>query len=118
MNYDVIAQFLGKKANGLVPVAVDVLTAGDYHLYLLFNQTDAFYVLIETDHPDSDEHVIRDISFSFPVTFERWCKEQDSEVGSTKSIFLCVGNRYYALAKVQLKSSTDITSFGLSYYKD
>ena len=118
MNYDTIAQFLGKSANDLVPIAVDVLTAGDYHLYLLFNQSDSYYALIETDHPSSDEHIIRDISFSFPVIFEGWCKEADNEARSTNSAFIHVSGRYYALARVNLKPGADITSFRLSYYKD
>lgn len=66
----------------LMPVAVDVLTPSDYHLYLYATEAMRFesneeepqkwYVLVEANHPWIDQ-IVKDIESSFPVTVEGWC---------------------------------------------
>jgi hypothetical protein len=121
MNRDLIAYFLGEKANGLVPIAVEVITGGDYHIYLLFDQTDRWYALIETDYPDLTEHIIDDIHSAFPVIVKGWYVSSGDANGQSKLSGSpdFIGTRLnYALAKAELKPGKSIRDFGLSYYRD
>lgn len=70
MNYNPIPHyFSSQKKPWLTPLAVNVITEGDYHLYLFSASDSRWYVVIEADHLTLPT-LIEDVELSFPVRVE------------------------------------------------
>lgn len=124
----------------LIPIAVDVLTAGDYHLYL-YEAGSGWYVVVEADYLFVTD-VARDIEASFPVKVEGWCtlaeygyetgvkllpphvfknesvNESDEDWEHYHSVVYRDGGIVYAVLKVHPKSGVSIKDFGLTFYRE
>ncbi len=124
----------------VMPVAVDVITPGDYHLYLYHANEQDWFVVVEADYLFMKD-IPKDVALSFDVKAEcyfvlkaekektsRTCvpadffdsndqnRWNDHERMAYQSI-VCEINRYkYVLLKVSPNQHFDIKDFKLSYF--
>lgn len=71
MLYDLLKNYFGNTL-WYSPLAVDVITSGDYHLYLFDGGKLGWLVVVEADYPFVTD-IPRDVETSFPVHVEGWC---------------------------------------------
>lgn len=140
--YYIFQKYLrGISRHSIVPIAVDVLTAGDYHLYFYGVGAAEWYVVVEADYMFVTD-VTPDIETSFPVKVEGWCTLLDYQHQTGKKLLSphvfkndsvnetdedwehYHGAVYrddgmvYALMKVHPNPGVTISDFGLSFYSN
>ena len=120
-----------------IPLDIDVLTAGDYHLYL-YDFGASWHVVVEADYFIM-KATIRDIEHSFPVHVNGWCvlnkykKDAGTELPPDSDDYDPEGvndmnyhNRLYtvhqergmkyALLRVTPNAGVTANDFGLTYF--